>query len=214
MEQIADQSLFLLSVQITLAEWEALNAAIEHGMGGNCVEEKLSWFASVIVSFYKNATRTRNADKRFDMAKFDRTEAQEYIDEVMDQEFDTILEDDSTIQVVNKIFKYFVLSEAEKFEELRNQLSGKFAHVAKQQERLENAISQRKLTDMLKDVDMEEDSDGSDGEEQMDRLAEHDGEASTSAKDVQKKNKPKKSAREEKTQEMEDDGWSKVGKRR
>lgn len=211
MEHVADHSLFLHSVQITLAEWEALTAAIENGMGGLFVDEKLAWFSDVIVAYYKDTTKTRRADKKADLTKFDRKDAQEYIEEIMNREFDTLLEDDSTIQIVNKIFDYFVLSETEKFDELRNKLSDKFAVLARQHNRVENAINHRKQAHELDDVDMEDDSDEdySEGDENGQEMedGENLGKASTSSR----RPKPSKSAEEELE---EADGWSKVGKRR
>ena len=75
---------FLTAIRQSLAEWPTLQLAIEQGMGGDHAREKEQWMGNVIHQFID--------EYRGDM---DQSELADYISEILDNEFDTIIEDGS-----------------------------------------------------------------------------------------------------------------------
>ncbi|XP_065913393.1 pre-rRNA-processing protein TSR2 homolog isoform X2 [Dysidea avara] len=69
-----------------MGQWKGLQMAVDHQFGGLDSKEKGTWLMEVAGSFM-----LENDD-------VDKDELEEYLSILMDQEFDTILEDGSTLQ--------------------------------------------------------------------------------------------------------------------
>lgn len=87
---------FVAAVKMSLAEWPALQLAIDQGMGGDVPREKEEWMADTAIPHFF----TENC------GLIDRTELCEYIEKIMDDEFDTAVEDGTTSTLVAKICHY------------------------------------------------------------------------------------------------------------
>jgi hypothetical protein len=77
------EPLFLTAVRQSLSEWEALQQAIEHGMGGSEAREKELWMSQVIVDYFK------------EYPDLSPTEVADYVEEILDNEFQTEVKDGS-----------------------------------------------------------------------------------------------------------------------
>lgn len=52
MNEVEDKNLFKASIEIALEEWDALQACIDHGMGGEHTDEKIDWMIDVIRQYF------------------------------------------------------------------------------------------------------------------------------------------------------------------
>lgn len=85
--------IFKESVKYVLTEWPSLNLAIENGMGGSQAQEKRDWMCQVIIE---------------SLLKEKDIEVDEFLGEIINQEFDTLIEDGSleyNSQWINKFHK-------------------------------------------------------------------------------------------------------------
>lgn len=84
---------FSKAVKYILTEWPSLNFAIENGMGGSEAKQKHSWMIEHIIEI---------------MIKGKDVDLDEYLAEIINQEFDTLVEDGSleyNTQWINKFYK-------------------------------------------------------------------------------------------------------------
>lgn len=85
--------IFKESVKYILTEWPSLNLAIENGMGGPQAQEKRDWMCQVIV---ESLVKEKDID------------VDEFLGEIINQEFDTLIEDGSleyNSLWINKFYK-------------------------------------------------------------------------------------------------------------
>lgn len=84
---------FTKAVRYILTEWPSLNFAIENGMGGSDAKQKREWMCDHIVEV---------------MVQGNDLDLEDYLAEMINQEFDTIVEDGSleyNTQWISKFFK-------------------------------------------------------------------------------------------------------------
>ncbi|XP_041330443.1 pre-rRNA-processing protein TSR2 homolog isoform X2 [Pyrgilauda ruficollis] len=81
------RALFAEGVRAVLGGWAALQLAVAQGFGGPQGSEKAAWLSSALLDFF-----TQNAD-------LEQEEVEDFLAEVMDNEFDTVVEDGSLQQV-------------------------------------------------------------------------------------------------------------------
>ena len=176
MNSIEDRNLFKQSVAVALEEWDSLQACVEHGMGGDCVDEKVDWMIDVVKQYFID---TRSS--------FDFEDAVNYVEEIMDKEFDTLIEDGSTEVLIKKIEKFFRLNNEQKYDELRGILNEKAAKLAETKETRRQKRKENKLNEDLEEFDMNSGDDSESDEEDCNQAD------------------PKKDNRAT----MDDDGWTK-----
>lgn len=85
--------IFQESVKYVIKEWPSLNLAIENGMGGPQAEQKRDWMCQVVI---ESLMKEKDID------------VDEFLGEIINQEFDTLIEDGSleyNSQWINKFFK-------------------------------------------------------------------------------------------------------------
>ncbi|XP_053908160.1 pre-rRNA-processing protein TSR2 homolog [Cuculus canorus] len=82
-----EEERFARGVTELLAGWEALQLAVAQGFGGPESPEKAAWLPRAILQFFR-----QNAD-------LEEEEVEDFLAEVMDNEFDTAVEDGSLQQV-------------------------------------------------------------------------------------------------------------------
>ncbi|XP_063038598.1 uncharacterized protein LOC134433819 [Melospiza melodia melodia] len=80
------RALFAEGVRAVLGGWAALQLAVAQGFGGPQGPEKAAWLSSALLDFF-----TQNAD-------LEQEEVEDFLAEVMDNEFDTVVEDGSLQQ--------------------------------------------------------------------------------------------------------------------
>ena len=86
---------FIQLVKVSLSEWPTLQLAIEQGMGGSQAREKEEWMVSVLVSFF-----TDNIGSSVH-------ELSEYIEDIMDNEFDTMIHDSSSDLLASRLVRFY-----------------------------------------------------------------------------------------------------------
>ncbi|XP_064359529.1 pre-rRNA-processing protein TSR2 homolog isoform X2 [Dromaius novaehollandiae] len=86
---MAAPALFAEGVRAVLGAWAALQVAVENGFGGAQGPEKAAWLAAALQDFFQ-----RNAD-------LEPEEVEDFLAEVMDNEFDTAVEDGSLAQAMD-----------------------------------------------------------------------------------------------------------------
>ncbi|CAG8502189.1 873_t:CDS:2 [Paraglomus brasilianum] len=89
-------ALFAEGVYKLFKTWTALNLAVENLWGGVDSEDKRDWFVGVVVEYYeKNGQRT------------DPFDVEQILEQVMSDEFSTILEDDSAYQIAQTLSRMY-----------------------------------------------------------------------------------------------------------
>ena len=87
------QVTFRRAVKYILTEWPSLNLAIDNGMGGPQAQQKQAWMCDHIIELF-----IKNKD----------IDLEDYLAELVNQEFDTLIEDGSleyNSQWINKFYK-------------------------------------------------------------------------------------------------------------
>ncbi|GIY06000.1 pre-rRNA-processing protein TSR2 homolog [Caerostris darwini] len=105
-------SVFLSYVRFTFKKWTGFQQAITEGMGGEFAKEKEAWLATEVENYFK----------RYDSVHPD--EIEDYVGEMIENEFNTYFEDGSLQLVSKKLCEAYQLSltntEAEIFQEMKN----------------------------------------------------------------------------------------------
>ena len=102
--------LFLKVIEQLLDEWPALQVAIDNGMGGCYAREKKEWMSKVIQDFFRQNQGLQP------------NEVGDYIDEIMNNEFDTIIQDGSLQLLSNLLCKFYKFCDDEKYDEVNRML--------------------------------------------------------------------------------------------
>nr|XP_044619131.1 pre-rRNA-processing protein TSR2 homolog [Equus asinus] len=89
------RALFRAGVRAALEAWPALQIAVENGFGGVHSQEKAEWLGAAVEEYF-----FRNADLELD-------EVEDFLGELMTNEFDTVVEDGSLPQVSQQLQTMF-----------------------------------------------------------------------------------------------------------
>ncbi|XP_022419333.1 pre-rRNA-processing protein TSR2 homolog isoform X2 [Monodon monoceros] len=89
------RALFGVAVRAALEAWPALQIAVENGFGGVHSQEKAEWLGGAVEEYF-----FRNADLELD-------EVEDFLGELMTNEFDTVVEDGSLPQVSQQLQTMF-----------------------------------------------------------------------------------------------------------
>nr|KAF6271923.1 TSR2 ribosome maturation factor [Pipistrellus kuhlii] len=89
------RALFRAGVRAALEAWPALQIAVENGFGGVHSQEKAEWLGGAVEEYF-----SRNADLELD-------EVEDFLGELMTNEFDTVVEDGSLPQVSQQLQTMF-----------------------------------------------------------------------------------------------------------
>lgn len=168
MNSIEDAKLFRSAVGIALEEWDSLQACIEHGMGGDQVHEKVEWMINVVTKYF-NDTKS----------SFDFREAVDYVEQIMDNEFDTLIEDESTELLIRNIERFFSLSNQQKYDELRGILNEKAAKLSATKEARKQRRQENKLNEDLEELEMSDNDESASDEEDGQAEPKKDNRATT-----------------------------------
>ncbi|XP_065076045.1 pre-rRNA-processing protein TSR2 homolog [Ochlerotatus camptorhynchus] len=105
------QPAFKEIVESVFNRWTALRLAVEHGMGG-----QLGLNTAIEMINYVTCYCTENK-------KVDAYDLREVMEEIMDQEFQTICEDESVNEISNILIKYLNLLKENKEDQVRTELT-------------------------------------------------------------------------------------------
>ncbi|XP_053659601.1 uncharacterized protein LOC128708647 [Anopheles marshallii] len=111
MSSKALQGVFRVVVENVLNRWTALRLAVEHGMGGPLGLNTAIELIEYVTSY---CTENKNVDA---------IDLREVLEEIMDQEFETICEDDSIQEVSGVLIKHLKMLKEGKEEEVRAEIA-------------------------------------------------------------------------------------------
>ncbi|XP_057706755.1 pre-rRNA-processing protein TSR2 homolog [Corythoichthys intestinalis] len=166
------RALFTDGVRATLHSWPVLQIALDNGFGGVYGQQKADWLVDVVQQYFHD-----NADLQQD-------EVEDFLCTLMDQEFDTVVEDGSLPQVCLRLIQMFSQWQQGALQQLSHSIQ----------------LLTHKQTARVK-VTAPPDSD-SDGDEQTQAMEFEN--ATDSASDQQIRGAPQE----------DQDGWTLVGKRK
>ncbi|XP_067683653.1 pre-rRNA-processing protein TSR2 homolog [Haliotis asinina] len=104
-------TLFGQSVKSVLDGWTALQLAVSHGFGGPDSQEKAEWMVYAIETWFKE-----NANIQSD-------ELEDFLEDVLNAEFDMVIEDGSLALIAHMICKYFRLCSEGREAEVRQSIA-------------------------------------------------------------------------------------------
>ncbi|XP_074500985.1 pre-rRNA-processing protein TSR2 homolog [Sebastes fasciatus] len=91
----SSRDLFTEGVRAVLNTWPVLQIAVDNGFGGMYGQQKADWMVDVVQQYFHD-----NAD-------LERCEVEDFIAELMNQEFDTEVDDGSLPQVCDSLVQLF-----------------------------------------------------------------------------------------------------------
>ncbi|XP_069581947.1 pre-rRNA-processing protein TSR2 homolog [Brachyistius frenatus] len=91
----ASRELFAEGVRAVLHSWPVLQIAVDNGFGGVFGPQKADWMVGVVQQYFHD-----NADLQ-------QCEVEDFIGQLMDQEFDTVVDDGSLPQVSLSLLQMF-----------------------------------------------------------------------------------------------------------
>ncbi|XP_075994096.1 pre-rRNA-processing protein TSR2 homolog [Genypterus blacodes] len=91
----ASRELFTAGVRAEIHRWPVLQIAVDQGFGGAHGPQKADWIADVVEQYFHD-----NADLQ-------QCEVEDFIAQLMDQEFDTVVDDGSLPQVCASLCQMF-----------------------------------------------------------------------------------------------------------
>ncbi|CAF3381361.1 unnamed protein product [Rotaria socialis] len=117
----------LLSITVPIirsvfSRWTALQIAVTHSMGGPDSEAKYEAFIDAFGQYL-----TRNVRSASSMS-LNENDIQEYLDEVLDEEFNTVLDDDSSRELSQLFVRYISLILQGKLNDVQQELQTQHAN--------------------------------------------------------------------------------------
>ncbi|XP_012891262.1 PREDICTED: pre-rRNA-processing protein TSR2 homolog [Dipodomys ordii] len=110
------RALYRAGVRAALEAWPALQIAVDNGFGGVHSQEKAEWLCGAVEDYF-----FRNADLELD-------EVEDFLGELMTNEFDTVVEDGSLPQVSQQLqtmFQHFQRGDGAALKEMTSHITQK-----------------------------------------------------------------------------------------
>uniref|UniRef100_A0A8C4QXU4 Pre-rRNA-processing protein TSR2 homolog n=1 Tax=Eptatretus burgeri TaxID=7764 RepID=A0A8C4QXU4_EPTBU len=92
--------LFHQSVQAVLQAWPVLQIVVDHGFGGSQSKEKVDWMVDVVERFF------------IDNKDLHKHEVEDFLEDILNNEFNTLVEDGSLPQVSQQLCTLFHLCQS------------------------------------------------------------------------------------------------------
>ena len=109
-------STLLPIIRSVFSRWTALQLAVGHSMGGPQSEEKYEAFIEAFGQYL-----IRNAGSSLSKSTWEQ-DIQEYLDETLDEEFNTILDDGSSNELAQLFVRYILLIQQGKLVDVQQEL--------------------------------------------------------------------------------------------
>lgn len=139
---------FELGVSMIIYGWYTLTTAVDNLWGGPQSAEKRDWISGVIVDEFLN-------NKEIDIIYI-----HELLCGIMEDEFDTVIEDQSTIQVAQKIIKCYQQCQEKFFDDIKTKYSKWLAKQQNTQKIVANILDDPLNPNVSDDDDNGNDDDG------------------------------------------------------
>ncbi|XP_007538381.1 pre-rRNA-processing protein TSR2 homolog isoform X1 [Erinaceus europaeus] len=183
------RALFRAGVRAALQGWPALQIAVENGFGGIHSQEKAEWLGGAVEEYF-----LRNADLELD-------EVEDFLGELMTNEFDTVVEDGSLPQVSQQLqtmFHHFQRGDEAALREMAS-------HIAQRMHRV-------RATMVTTAREADEDEDDVDSMEEMEVTAMNDGTATDGVCPQPEPSNPDSQTIKE--EDIVEDGWTIVRRKK
>ncbi|KAF7461239.1 pre-rRNA-processing protein TSR2 homolog [Marmota monax] len=183
------RALFRAGVRAALEAWPALQIAVENGFGGVHSQEKAEWLGGAVEDYF-----IRNADLELD-------EVEDFLGELMTNEFDTVVEDGSLPQVSQQLqtmFHHFQKGDGAALREMASHITQRKCKVKA------TALKAAKETDG--------DQDDADSVEEMEVTATNDGATTDGVSPKPEPSDP--NSQNIKEEDIVEDGWTIVRRKK
>ncbi|XP_013855292.1 pre-rRNA-processing protein TSR2 homolog [Austrofundulus limnaeus] len=107
----ASRQLFTDGVRTVLNTWPVLQIAVDNGFGGVYGQQKADWMVDVVQQYFQD-----NADLQ-------QSEVEDFLSELLDQEFNTMVEDGSLPQVSVQLLHLFGLWQQGSLQQLQHTIN-------------------------------------------------------------------------------------------
>ncbi|XP_021422648.2 pre-rRNA-processing protein TSR2 homolog [Oncorhynchus mykiss] len=104
------RELFTEAVRAVLETWPVLQIAVDNGFGGVYGQQKADWMVDVVQQYFH------------DNENLQPDEVEDYIADLMNNEFDTVVDDGSLPQVAQKVSQIFTQCQQGKLAEVKDQI--------------------------------------------------------------------------------------------
>jgi pre-rRNA-processing protein TSR2 len=108
----AQQENFEQAVVLSLHLWPALNLAVQNGWSDNDAEDVRAWFAGVVVELFpsfvdlaKLSNQAQGSTKPAELEEPDTSDVESRLLQVMADEYDVVVDDDSSFEVAEQIIR-------------------------------------------------------------------------------------------------------------
>lgn len=108
-------------VRSIFSRWTALQLAVSHSMGGHQTDEKYEAFIDAFAQHL-----ARNARPSVSVASIEQ-DIQDYLDEILDEEFNTVLDDGSSAELAQLFVRYLQLIQQGKLAEVQQEIQAQQA---------------------------------------------------------------------------------------
>ncbi|XP_062315813.1 pre-rRNA-processing protein TSR2 homolog [Osmerus eperlanus] len=103
------REVFTEAVRAVLETWPVLQIAVDNGFGGVYGQDKADWMVDVVQQYFH------------DNANLQQYEVEDFIADLMNNEFDTVVDDGSLPQIAERISEQFLRCQQGKLAEVREQ---------------------------------------------------------------------------------------------
>ncbi|KAK1801080.1 hypothetical protein P4O66_022795 [Electrophorus voltai] len=134
---------FTEAVRAVLETWPVLQIAVDNGFGGAYSPQKAEWMVDALQQYF------------YDNDDLEQEEVEDFLSNLMDNEFDTVVDDGSLPQVAKKVCEMFQQCQQGRLAEVREYIS---------QLALKNTAGRAKVTPMKTPTGEEEEEESEDEE--------------------------------------------------
>jgi pre-rRNA-processing protein TSR2 len=103
-------------IRSVFSRWTALQLAVTHSMGGPTSEAKYEAFIEALGRYLIRSIRSSSSTSATEQ------DIQEYLDEIMDEEFNTVLDDGSSLELAQLFVRYIQLIQQGKLVDIQQEL--------------------------------------------------------------------------------------------
>ncbi|KTG46642.1 hypothetical protein cypCar_00009529 [Cyprinus carpio] len=181
------RELFAEAVRAVLETWPVLQIAVDNGFGGAHSQQKAEWMVEALQQYF------------IDNDELQQDEVEDFISDLMNNEFDTVVDDGSLPQVAQQVCEMFQQCQQDRLTEVREQIK----------QLIQKKSAGRAKATPAKTPAADDDDDESEDEEAMECDGGAGG-ASVNGAAVKEQHLPPQAARHEE----EDDGWTVVRRKK
>ncbi|ESO95835.1 hypothetical protein LOTGIDRAFT_231994 [Lottia gigantea] len=102
--------LFSEAVSGLFRGWTALQLAVSHGFGGAYCQEKAEWLVYATETWFN------------ENSNIDPLECEEFLEDVLNHEFDLIVDDGSLTEIARKICDFYKLCKEKRFDDIKQEI--------------------------------------------------------------------------------------------